>query len=109
MSVSANTTQLAPTVTAVPPSTTTGHGDLQRARTPTSAKVGAWDQPLTEMGWEQTLLFLTWNTGNLLLLLMGKLNFSHVFQISSLEWSWNPLTAPTSILLALEEPRFGLC
>ena len=47
MSVSASTTRLAPTVTAVPPSTTTGHGDLQRARTLTSAKVGAWDKPLS--------------------------------------------------------------
>lgn len=47
MSVSASTTRLVPTVTAVPPSTTTGHGDLQRDRTPTSAKVGTWDQSLT--------------------------------------------------------------
>lgn len=47
MSVSASTTQLAPTVTAVLPSTTIGHGGLQRAKTPMSAKVGAWDQPLT--------------------------------------------------------------
>lgn len=47
MSVSASTIQLAPTVTAVPPSTITGHGDLQRARTLMSAKVGAWDQPLS--------------------------------------------------------------
>lgn len=47
MSASASTTRLAPTVSAVPPSTTTGHGDLQRARMPMSAKVGAWDQLLT--------------------------------------------------------------
>lgn len=47
MSASASITQLAPIVTAVPPSTTTVHGDLQRARTPTSAKVGTWAQPLT--------------------------------------------------------------
>lgn len=59
MSVSANTTQLAPTVTAVPPSTTTGHGDPQRAKTPTSVKVGAWDQPVTDgMGVDSSVSYL---------------------------------------------------
>lgn len=106
MSASASTTPLAPTVSAVLLFTTTGPGDLQRARMPMSAKVGAWDRSLriaAGMGTALPVSHMEHGASGFV-----AYNCSPAFRSLVCSRSGNPLTAST-FLSALKEPGFGPC